>query len=66
LEEGIRFGRALPSGARRVEIESESGDNQGSFSGKARKRWIFTVAWRDPDFNLAHRSRNPSNDRSNR
>ncbi len=36
--------RRLSSGAHAVEIEAEAGDNQGSFSGKARKRWIFTVA----------------------
>ncbi len=41
-----RVGGALSSGAHRVEIEAEaeSGDDQGRFSGKARKKWTFTVA----------------------
>lgn len=41
-----RIGRALSSGVHRVEIEAEaqSGDDQGSSSGTARKGWTFTVA----------------------
>jgi hypothetical protein len=39
-------GNALPPGTHRVEIEAESdsGDDKGSTSGTARKRWTFTVA----------------------
>ena len=41
-------GRALSPGTHEVRIEAESGssDNQGQFSGTARKRWTFTVARR--------------------
>ncbi len=39
-------GNALPPGAHRVEIEAEAeaGDDKGQISGKARKKWTFTVA----------------------
>jgi hypothetical protein len=41
-------GRALSPGTHevRIEAESESSDNRGRLSGRASKRWTFTVARR--------------------
>jgi hypothetical protein len=41
-------GRSLSPGTHEVRIEAEtaSSDNQGQFSGTARKRWTFTVVRR--------------------